>query len=158
MESLADYPLTTKKQIHAIVQSHAILTDRSKSHRTSSRLSMLFVLLGVCVFVWGLGYKLSLYETQTSSIHRIPEAKLLTRTNEDRNLADGGWLSHPKSPSLEQVRVYTFILAITLLTTVGACASVERRHAYLPRLWHLRLGAFQSEFFLRPPPAASISL
>lgn len=35
-------------------------------------------LLGVCVFVWGLDYKLSLYEPPHSMAHHMPEAKLLT--------------------------------------------------------------------------------
>jgi len=35
------------------------------------------VLLGVCVFAWGLRYKLSLYSSPHSATHRVPEAKLL---------------------------------------------------------------------------------
>lgn len=34
--------------------------------------------LGVCVFVWGLNYKLSLYEPPHSISHHMPAAKLLT--------------------------------------------------------------------------------
>ena len=36
------------------------------------------VLLGFCVFAWGLRYKLSLYDSPHSVTHRMPEAKLLT--------------------------------------------------------------------------------
>jgi hypothetical protein len=35
------------------------------------------VLLGVCVFAWGLKYKLSLYDPPQSVSHRMPAAKLL---------------------------------------------------------------------------------
>ena len=122
-----------------------------KSHPTSSRLSILLVLLGVCVFVCGLGYKLSLYETPTSSVHRIPEAKLLCRT-EDRNLAEGVWLSYAKSPSLGHDHAYTFVVGVMLLSLMGVCATLGRRFTLLPRLWCLKLGAFPSELFLRPPP------
>jgi hypothetical protein len=36
------------------------------------------VFLGVCVFAWGLRYKLSLYDPPQSVSHRIPAAKLLS--------------------------------------------------------------------------------
>jgi hypothetical protein len=36
------------------------------------------VFLGICVFAWGLRYKLSLYDPPHSVSHRIPAAKLLT--------------------------------------------------------------------------------
>ena len=39
------------------------------------------------MFFWGLGYKLSLYDFHRASIHRIPDAKLLSR-NEDPNATD----------------------------------------------------------------------
>ena len=154
MESPADYPLTTKKQIHAIVQSHAILTDRSKSHRTSSRLSMLFVLLGVCVFVWGLGYKLSLYEAQTSSIHRIPEAKLLCRNNEDPNATE------TLRVCLSDGLAYQECLVISAALIVFWCICDRRlasnwaiRMLDMPKVRHSRLRLILSTFFFRPPPA-----
>ena len=36
------------------------------------------VLLGVCVFAWGLRYKLSLYDAPHAVGRHVPEAKLLT--------------------------------------------------------------------------------
>ena len=48
---------------------------------------MLLVTLGMCVFFWGLGYKLSLYDLHRPSIHPIPAAKLMSR-NEDPNATD----------------------------------------------------------------------
>ena len=136
---------------NSLIPSDNKVIDHSKPHPTSFRLSMLLALLGVCVFVWGLGYKLSLYETPSSSIHRIPEAKLLCRS-EDRNAADGVSLFHAKSPALQQAHVYTFVLAVVLVSLMGISANPGRRFTFLPKPWCLRLGAFQSEFFLRPPP------
>jgi hypothetical protein len=112
---------------------------------------MLLLLLGMCVFVWGLGYKLSLYETPTSSIHRIPEAKLLSR-NEDRSAADSLRFCLAKAASLQQVYAYTFILAIALLSFIGASANAGRRYIDLPAPWGPQWDALQSIFFLRPPP------
>lgn len=39
---------------------------------------MSLVFLGLCVFAWGLRYKLSLYDPPHSLSHHMPEAKLLT--------------------------------------------------------------------------------
>jgi len=41
-------------------------------------LAFALVALGVCVFVWGLKYKLSLYDPPHAPSHRIPAAKLLS--------------------------------------------------------------------------------
>jgi len=41
-------------------------------------LGMSLVFLGLCVFAWGLRYKLSLYDPPHSLSHHMPEAKLLT--------------------------------------------------------------------------------
>lgn len=41
-------------------------------------LAFALLLLGGCVFAWGLRYKLSLYDTPHSVSQRVPEAKLLT--------------------------------------------------------------------------------
>lgn len=48
-------------------------------HRRGLRvLAFGLVLLGVCVFAWGLRYKLSLYDSPHAIGRRMPEAKLLT--------------------------------------------------------------------------------
>jgi len=39
-------------------------------------------LLGVCVFFWGLGYKMSLYDPPQSPSHQMPEAKLLSKNEQ----------------------------------------------------------------------------
>ena len=62
---------------------------------------MLLVTLGMCVFFWGLGYKLSLYDLHEASIHRIPDAKLLSR-NEDPNATDSIRLCLVNSSTSEQ--------------------------------------------------------
>jgi hypothetical protein len=41
----------------------------------------------VCAFAWGLGYKLDLYGPPHSAVHKLPEAKLLSK-NEQTWLAD----------------------------------------------------------------------
>ena len=65
-----------------------MVIEKSKPHFSSFRHSMLLVMLGVCVFLWGFGYKLSLYNIQEPTLHRVPEAKLLSK-NEDSRAVDG---------------------------------------------------------------------
>jgi hypothetical protein len=113
---------------------------------------MLLVMLGMCVFFWGFGYKLSLYRTRQSSTHRIPVAKLMSR-NEDPDAADGVRSSHANSTSLEQGRTYTFVsLAVLLAGIAQNRADRGRQYLSLPKPWCLRFSAVQSAFFLRPPP------
>jgi hypothetical protein len=113
---------------------------------------MLLVLLGMSVFFWGLGYKLSQYESQTSHIRRIPEAKLMSR-NEDRSATDVVQLCLTKAELLQKGHVYTFILALTLFSISGVRTSFGRHYLALPKPWCQQPCAFQSAFFLRPPPA-----
>jgi len=78
---------------------------------------MLLMMLGVCVFLWGFRYKLSLYNLQQPTIHRVPEAKLLSK-NEDSQAADavGQVLSRGDS----QVPTLLFELVAITVGAVGA--------------------------------------
>lgn len=111
---------------------------------------MLFILLGMCVFFWGLGYKLSLYETPTSNIHRVPEAKLVSR-NEDSSAIDAVRLCIAKSESLQASDAYTFVLAMFIVSETVLHENLGRRYRSLPRPRCPQF-AFQSAFFRRPPP------
>ena len=126
--------------------------DPSKPNQSSFRLSMLLVILGLCVFFWGFGYKMSLYQPHRSSIHRIPAAKLLSR-NEDSNATDGVrlCLSRPANP--DHGLTYTFILLVLPLVASILRASWSRQFLSLPKTWDLRFQVVESVFILRPPPA-----
>ena len=51
-----------------------------KTHRVSfGRLSLTFLSLALCVFAWGLQYKLSLYDPPQAASHQVPQAKLLSK-------------------------------------------------------------------------------
>lgn len=49
--------------------------------------TLMCLAVAVCAFAWGLGYKLDLYGPPHSAVHRLPEAKLLSK-NEQTWLAD----------------------------------------------------------------------
>jgi hypothetical protein len=127
----------------------------SKTRSSSSRLPLFFVVLGICVFCWGLGYKLSLYDVHESSIHRIPEAKLMSR-NEDPNATDSLRLCLARSVSLEQASSGTFAVLFLLIGSLtGPTSALERQRFVLSKPWRPRSAAILSAFFLRPPPVLS---
>jgi hypothetical protein len=111
----------------------------------------MLVTLGMCVFLWGLGYKLSLYEVHDPGVHPIPEAKLLSR-NEDPTATDRlrdclSCLSKPAGSML--------LISIVVFWSGGETPSrsvVIRDLALNERLPSLRNECL-TRFFFRPPPA-----
>jgi hypothetical protein len=132
-----------------------LVNEISKSHHSSIRHSILLVTLGVCVFLWGLGYKLSLYEFHEASVHRIPDAKLLSR-NEDSSATDSVRLCLFKLSASEQGTTFAFVLFVISLASVAGPSSAGAGHYLtLSKPWCLRLAASLSALFLRPPPVLS---
>lgn len=127
-----------------------LVIDRSKT-RFSIRFSMLLGMLGMCVFFWGFGYKMSLYRTHESNFHRIPVAKLMSR-NEDPNATESGRLCVAKPVSLQQGPVYTLVILLLSPGIAALLTGWSLRYRSVPKPWCLRFGAFQSAFSLRPPP------
>lgn len=125
--------------------------DPSKSNAYSTRLSILFVVLGTCVFLWGLGYKLSLYDVHESSVHRIPEAKLLSR-NEDPNATGKATVRLaailPFLPGLSLFLTF----AVWFGATLASKPNSGIRASQIPRPWSLLRSADLNAFFFRPPP------
>lgn len=102
------------------------------------------------MFLWGLGYKLSLYEVHTPGVHHIPEAKLLSR-NEDPNATDS--MRHVLSGISKPVG------SVLLISMIVFWQNVEEPNQYVA---HRDLGLKQppssgpnpglTAFFFRPPP------
>jgi hypothetical protein len=132
-----------------------LVIELSKLHHSSIRRSILLVTLGVCVFLWGLGYKLSLYEFHEASVHRIPDAKLLSR-NEDSSATDCVRLCLVKLSAAEQGTTFAFVLFVISLASVAGPSSAGAGHYLtLSKPWCLRFAANLSALFLRPPPVLS---
>lgn len=109
-------------------------------------------MLGICVFMWGLGYKLSLYELNQPGIHQIPAAKLLSR-NEDSNAAD---TVRDCLSTISQKASSGFLLGliISLCSCLGSADRgdvVARRE--LLECQGMRSAAALTAFFFRPPPS-----
>jgi hypothetical protein len=112
---------------------------------------MLLVTLGMCVFLWGLAYKMSLYEAHQASIQRIPEAKLLSRNEDPNTAADvrvclpNSDLSWPGPPFADGVN---FLSNSDLPKRKAAASSLEAKQPS-----SLLVDASLTAFFFRPPPS-----
>jgi hypothetical protein len=110
-----------------------------------------FIGLGFCVFMWGLQYKLSLYDPPEATSHQIPKAKLLSKNERS---------SSTQSPQVVRTRtsttvIYTvptlaffiLLLAVSVLNPPKSGQSEQRAsQSWLLRRPHLRT------YFVRPPP------
>jgi hypothetical protein len=115
-----------------------------------SRLSFVFFGLAFSVFIWGLGYKLSLYDPPKAVSHNIPEAKILSK-DEQAVIADGVTIADTEVPA---ELVLSFGVFFLLLPDSGPLTSADR-HAEQDheQLWSLDCPASMNAFFFRPPPA-----
>lgn len=109
-----------------------------------------FVLLGFCVFGWGLRYKLSLYDPPHSINRRMPEAKLLSGTEKAALVAvDLRRMASPDRPPLFTTFAVAFLLVLASLPWIGlrrrrpAFESSSGSPQAVPRL----------SISIRPPPS-----
>ena len=128
------------------------LNQASRQRSRSIRLSILLVLLGASVFLWGLGYKLSQYDTHG---FKIPEAKLLAN-NEDSRPAGGMQVSTADGLTLGTVLIGLLSIG-AVLSAVNAGSSLSARTSLDdasgdPLCPKFILGAL----FFRPPPIHSV--
>jgi hypothetical protein len=125
---------------------------RSTNRRGGSWLAFAFMGLALCVVIWGVQYKLSVYDPPQSVSHQIPQAKLLSR--EQRATADEGFLidnreaSAPVMYALADSVLLVVFLASNLLSVPAS--SQTQREKDCP--WRLRCRAGMNTFFFRPPP------
>jgi len=108
--------------------------------------------LAVCVFTWGLQYKLSLYDPTQAASHQIPHAKLLSK-NEQSGTSASPLVVRTKTSTRVSYTVSTttvffvLLLALSVLNPQGPSQRKQRTN----RVWHIRRGLFDI-FFVRPPP------
>jgi hypothetical protein len=110
-------------------------------------------MLGTCVFIWGFAYKLSLYDTHRPTLHRIPEAKLLSK-NEDPNATDSLRLCLQNALSFQS-------LLLGSAASIGFSLPGAFRPACRSFLQRMNIPRPQSKviltaFLFRPPPIRSV--
>lgn len=113
--------------------------------------TLAFLGLALCVFTWGLQYKLSLYDPPHAPSHQIPTARLISR-NERPDATESPAVAHAKAftKAVQPMPAAAFLI---LLMALGALAPPVSRpwEEQANRSWHLRRVLLNS-FFVRPPP------
>ena len=89
---------------------------RSKCRLINFFATQVFLGLAVCVFAWGLQYKLSLYDPPRAASHQIPEAKLLSR-DEQSSAAESPLVIRTKTSTSV---IYTAPTAVFLILFLAA--------------------------------------
>jgi hypothetical protein len=111
----------------------------------------------MCVFTWGLQYKLSLYYPPHSSFHQVPEAKLLSKNEQPRIALDLPSERLKKTAdTIQQLSLTALMLAWLTGLTLGLALAAKRR--FIPRghqPWLLAARASLDAFFFRPPPISA---
>ena len=127
-----------------------VLKTFSQSHRFS-RFTVGLVGLAFCVFLWGLQYKLSLYDPPQAASHNIPTAKLLSK-NEQGTKAKTA-LAAKSSVSEKEMRLALVFLALGFLIAVNLVYQpAAGRARNLSRPSRPQLDIFLTAFSFRPPP------
>jgi hypothetical protein len=116
-----------------------------------SQFTLGFLGLALCVFMWGLQYKLSLYDPPQSISHKIPTAKLLSK---DEQAADKASLLAKSSASEREMPLALLCFAPPLLAAMDLLyrPALVRREADVRRPWRRCLDASLNVFSFRPPP------
>jgi hypothetical protein len=125
---------------------------RWSKNRPFSRMSALaFFALAFCVFMWGLQYKLSLYDPPKAASHHIPMAKLLSK-NEQSSSTESPLVVRTRTSTrvLYTVPTVAFFILLLAVSVFNPPLSGQREQrasqAWLLRRPHLRT------CFVRPPP------
>ena len=143
------------------VQHTVFFQDRNPGKVTvflwgKSRLSthcgfLAFLGLAVCVFTWGLQYKLSLYDPPQAASHLIPQAKLLSK-NELTGTTESPLVIRTKTSTRVIYTVPTTVYFVLLLSLIGLKPQASSQwEARASDSWRLSSGLFHI-FFVRPPP------
>ena len=122
-----------------------------KSRPISRFGNLVFLGLSVCVFTWGLQYKLSLYDPPQAASRQIPHAKLLSK-NEQSGTTESPLVVRTKTSTRVSYTVPSavFFVLLLALSVLNPQASGQREQR-MSHVWHLRRGLFDI-FFVRPPP------
>jgi len=107
------------------------------------------ILLGMCVFAWGLKYKLSLYDPPQSVSHHMPAAKLLAGKKQI-TLSVIDWRAATAQDAT--LALLTFALAFLALMGVGIRPAMGSRRLLLAPARRMTTRAGLAAHFTRPPP------
>jgi len=111
---------------------------------------LLFLGLALSIFVWGLQYKLSLYEPPTAVVHQVPKAKLLSHDEHFRTTeAIRALVTRPVTRNAPRTSLFAF-LALALIGFRLPGVLFRERSLDMPG--HPSFAPI-SALFVRPPPS-----
>jgi len=115
----------------------------------SQLMALATVLLGLAVFLWGLGYKLSLYDLPSNPSTHMAQAKLLSQ-KERPSATQGLEQFSPKAPRFSRIIVAIFLLAASCFS---AFSIQTNRTLFATHRAPKRCDDFLwTVFAFRPPP------
>lgn len=137
----------------ALTYSRDLLKHAMQKWRKKTWIGSLFTTLIFAVFVWGLQYKLSLYDPPHSITHEMPEAKLLS--NQER----AGYAA-PETVVPSAAAVLPWSLCPLLVLSAGLTLALRSsdprgsvaRSTGSPSIPGIRTASL-TPFLFRPPPA-----
>lgn len=128
------------------------MTVSHKNPASFRRLTFAFLSLALCVFAWGLQYKLSLYDPPQATSHRMPHAKLLSRDQWSTTPDDRQSTREKVSPHVLPEQLYlAFCLSLLTLRRNNSVFALQGQRE-VERPWLKCLPASLNAFFFRPPP------
>ena len=123
------------------------MANSGKIRRPSLSVKICVLTLGLAVFLWGTGYKLSLYFPQSESHPSIPIAKLLGPETSPLKSAKAGCIE-VKARSAPAPHAFSFVAATKASASVQSIRRVDQPRQYA--------SPAQSASFIRfaslPPP------
>jgi hypothetical protein len=120
-----------------------------KNRRFNRIGALAFLGLAVCVFAWGLQYKLSLYGQPQSSGNQIPHAKLLSKNEQSETTQE---IRTRTSTKVIYAVPAIILLVLLLIPRVLNHLLSEFRAQMENQWWRLHARAVLSGLFVRPPP------
>lgn len=108
-------------------------------------------MLASCVFLWGLQYKLSLYDPPHAVSHRVPIAKLLSKNELSAHTQESVYTQ--SQPTMKSLRMASGDTLFVLLIACTLCLPLPMIDDWAanpsPPLKRVHLKAY----FVRPPPS-----
>ena len=130
------------------------MKDSSENRVGSLRLLLALEGLALSIFLWGLAYKLSLYDPMQTSFRRIPQAKLLS--SNERPATSEVLSNHDGSGPWSSAISIAIAGGLLLAGFAVACEFPVRRGSLLGSARNRRTWASTTLFssiLFRPPPA-----
>src|SRR5271170_8511252 len=123
-----------------------------KNRASLGRFTVAFLGLAICVFAWGLQYKLSLYDPPQAASHQVPQAKLLSKNEWSPTAVDSRGIDMNISPQVLVQQFSTWIFCLWLTLDLERFLASRQKRFAISKPWLARRSACLSAFFFRPPP------